>query len=118
MIEDQYRAFHTAIAIFVLLAEWKHAIRNAEPDAQRFLNSAKLKVSEVDKSLSFAVDERLVTFLDQVEGLNSIDELNAIQNQLKSWSLPLLLFANLRDQGFGGLRVPISNGNSEKPEKL
>jgi hypothetical protein len=42
-VEDQYRAYHTAIAIFVLLAEWKHAIRNAEPDTQRFLSSAKLK---------------------------------------------------------------------------
>ena len=41
-VEDQYRAYHTAIGIFVLLAEWKHAIRNAESDAQRFLSSAKL----------------------------------------------------------------------------
>ena len=28
-VEDQYRAYHTAITIFVLLAEWKRAIRNA-----------------------------------------------------------------------------------------
>lgn len=117
-VEDQYRAYHTAIAIFVLLAEWKHAIRNAEPDAQRFLSSAKLKTSEVDKSLSFAADERLGAFLDQVECLKSVDELTAIQDQLKRWTLPLLLFANLRDLGFGGLRVPVSNGSSEGPEKL
>ena len=117
-VEDQYRAYHTAIAIFVLLAEWKHAIRNAEPDAQRFLSSAKLKASEVDKSLSFAADERLDAFLDQVEGLKSVDELTAIQDQLKRWTLPLLLFANLRARGFGGLRVPVSNGSSEEPEKL
>lgn len=116
--EDQYRAYHTAIAIFVLLAEWKHAIRNAEPDAQRFLNSAKLKASEVDKSLSFAADERLGTFLNQVEGLNSINELTVVQGQLKQWNLPLLLFANLWGQDFGGLRVPVSKGNSEEPEKL
>jgi len=117
-VEDQYRAYHTAIAIFVLLAEWKHAIRNAEPDAQRFLSSAKLKASEVDKSLSFASDERLDTFLDQVEALKSVDELTAIQDQLKRWTLPLLLFANLLDRGFGGLRLPGFNGSSEETEKL
>jgi len=117
-VEDQYRAYHTAIAIFVLLAEWKHAIRNAEPDAQRFLSSAKLKASEVDKSLSFATDERLNTFLDQVEALKSVDELTAIQNQLKRWTLPLLLFANLLDQGFRELHLPGFNGSSEEAEKL
>ncbi len=117
-IEDQYRAYHTATAIFVLLAEWKHAIRNAEPDAQRFLSSAKLKASEVDKSLSFAADERLDAFLNQVEGLESVDELTAIQDQLKRWTLPLLLFANLRTRGFGRLRAPVSNRSSGEPEKL
>ena len=117
-VEDQYRAYHTAIAIFVLLAEWKHAIRNAEPDAQRFLNSAKLKASEVDRSLGFAADERLDTFLGQVENLKSVDELTAIHDHLKRWTLPLLLFANLRARGFGGLRVPVSKESSEESEKL
>lgn len=117
-VEDQYHAYQTAIAVFVLLAEWKHAVRNAEPDAQRFLSSAKLKASEVDKSLSFAADERLDAFLDQVKGLKSVDELTAIQDQLIRWTLPLLLFANLPARGFGGLRIPVSNGSSEEPEKL
>ncbi len=116
-VEDQYRSYHRAIAIFVLLAEWKHAVRNAEPDAQRFLSSAKLKASELDKSLSFAADERLNAFLDQVEGLKNVDELTLIQDQLKRWTLPLLLFANLRDRGFGGFRVPVSNGSSAETEK-
>jgi len=117
-VEDQYRAYQTAIAIFVLLAEWKHAIRNAEPDAQRFLNSAKLKASEIDKSLSFATDERLEAFLDQIESLKSVNELTAIQDQLKRWTLPLLLFSNLRSQGFGGLRVSTFNESSDEPGKL
>lgn len=118
-VEDQYRAYQTAITIFILLAEWKHAIRNAETDAQRFLNSAKLRASEVDKSLSFAVDKRLNKFLDQVENLKSVDELITLQGQLKQWTLPLLLFANLLNQGFGGLRVPAStSANIEEPEKL
>ena len=117
-VEDQYRAYHTAIGIFVLLAVWKHAIRNAESVAQWFLSSAKLKASEVDKSLSFTADERLVAFLDQVESLKSVDELTTIQDQLKRWTLPLLLFANLRGRDFGGFRVPVSNGSSAGPEKL
>lgn len=117
-VENQYRAYHTAIDIFVLLAEWKHAIRNAEPDAQRFLNSAKLKASDVDRSLSFAADERLKTFLTQVEGLEDVEELTAMQDQLKRWTLPLLLFANLPRRGFEGLRVPASSESSEEPEKL
>lgn len=117
-VEGQYRAYHTAIAIFVVLAEWKHAIRNAEPDAQRFLSSAKLKASEIDKSLSFAADKRLEAFLDQVERLKSSDELTTIQEQLKRWTLPLLLFANLRVQDLGGLRFPVASSGSEDPEKL
>lgn len=117
-VEDQYRAYHFATSIFVPLAEWKHAIRNSEPDAQRFLSSAKLKSSEVDKSLSFAGDERLDEFLDRVEGLKSVDELTVIQDHLNRWTLPLLLFANLKDRVFKGLRLPVSNKSSEKPEKL
>ena len=117
-VEDQYRAYHTAIDIFVPLTEWKHAIRNAEPDAQRFLSSAKLKASEFDRSLSFASNERLEAFLNQVDVLESVDELTAIQDQLKQWTLPLLLFANIPARGLGGLNVPDSNGSSEEPEKL
>jgi hypothetical protein len=117
-VEDQYRAYHTAISIFVLLAEWKHAVRNAELDAQRFLSSAKLKASEVDKSLSFAADEQLGVFLHQVENLKSVNELATMQDHLKQWALPLLLFANLQERGFGGLYIPAFNGKSEKPEKL
>jgi hypothetical protein len=117
-VEDQYRAYCTAISIFVPLAEWKHAIRIAEPDAQRFLSSAKLKASEVDRSLSFAEDERLHAFLDKVKGLSSVDDLIAIQEHLKRWNLPLLLFANPRTQRSRGLRVPVSTASSEddKPE--
>lgn len=117
-VEDQYRAYYTAIAIFVLLAEWKHAIRNAEQDAQRFLSSAKLKATEVDRSSSFTADERLNVFLEQVEGLKSVDELVPLQDQLKRWTLPLLLFANLRTLDSRGLRIPVSNGNSDESEKL
>ncbi len=117
-VEDQYRAYHAAIAIFVILAEWKHAIRNAEQDAQRFLSSAKLKVSEVEQSSAFASDERLKTFLDQVKGIKGVGELDDIQDHLKQWALPLLLFANLWTGGFGGVRIPASNRNSEESEKL
>ncbi|MBE9176795.1 hypothetical protein IQ225_18390 [Synechocystis salina LEGE 06155] len=113
-VEDQYRAYHTAISIFVILAEWKHAIRNAEPDSQRFLNSAKLRASEVDKSFKFTTDERLKMFLGQVESLQNMHELTVIQNQLKQWSLPLPLFANPQDRSFEDFRVP----NLEEPEKF
>lgn len=117
-VEDQYRAYYTAISIFVPLAEWKQAIRNAEPDAQRFLVSAQLKASEVDKSLSFAGDARLGAFLNQVKDLRNVDELITIQEFLQRWALPLLLFANVPSTGFGGLRVPVPTGNPEEPENL
>lgn len=113
-IENQYRAFYTAISIFLHLAEWKHAVRNAEPDAQRFLTSAKLKASEVDRALNFTDDERLDVFLHQVEELKKIDELTGIQDQLKIWTLPLLLFANVRDRGLRGS----SKGTSKESEEL
>ncbi len=117
-VEDRYRAYHTAIAIFLLLAKWKHAIRNAEQEAHRFLNSAKLQASEVDKSQSFAADEQLVTFLNQVKNLKNVDELTAIQDQMKRWTLPLLLFTKLGGRSSGGVHLPVSNGSPEEPEKL
>lgn len=116
--EDQYRAYLTATEIFLTLAEWKHAIRNAEPDAQRFLGAAKIKASEVDRSSSFAADESLSAFLDQVTSLESIDGLAALQEQLKRWNLPLLLFADLPAQSYRGLRVAVSEYALEEPEKL
>ena len=57
-------------------------------------------------------------FLDQVESLESVGELADIQDQLKRWTLPLLLFANLRARDFGSLCAPASNGSSEESEKL
>ena len=117
-VEDQYRAYHSAIVIFAIFAEWKHAVRNAEKDAQRFLRSAQLKATEVEKSAAFAIDERLKTFLDRVESINSVDELDAIQDHLKQWTVPLLLFANLPTEGFGGVFIPTSNKNFEETEKL
>lgn len=78
-IEDQYRAFHTAISIFLLLVEWKQAIRKAEFDAQRFLASAKLQVSEIDHSLSYVMDSYLQEFLKNVDSLQSVTELAGMQ---------------------------------------
>lgn len=97
-VEDHYRAYYIAITIFLSLAEWKHAIRNAEIDAQRFLHSAKLKVSEIDPGLSSSNNPQLNEFIDRVKLINTLDELKAIQDLLKSWSLPLLLFATLRNK--------------------
>lgn len=114
-VEEQYRAYLVAITIFVILAEWKHAIRNAEQDAQRFLSSAKLKASEVERP---SADERLVIFLDQVAEVKSVNELNFIQDYLKQWSLPLFLFSNLSLKGFEGGSIPAWSKNLEKPEKL
>ena len=85
-IEDQYRAFLAAIAIFAVLADWKSAIRRAESDAQRYLSSAKLQASEIDKSQSFTTDEKLLKFLAQVEGMTNVAELADIKKLLKQWS--------------------------------
>jgi hypothetical protein len=117
-IEDQYRAYHAAASIFLNLAEWKHAIRNAELDSRRFLNSAKLKSTEVEKSLSFSAEERLNTFLQLVDSIENVDDLVAVQEHLNRWDLPLLLFSNLRNRYYKGLRLPVPNGSSEKEEKL
>lgn len=117
-VENQYRAYHTAITIFTTLAEWKHAIWNAEQGAQRFLDSAKLKASEVEKSSDVAANEKLKVFLVQVEGIKSVGELDAIQGHLKQWSLPLLLFANLPFRGLGEGRTPGWHGDSDESEKL
>lgn len=114
-VSDQYRAYNTAIALFVILAEWKHALRNAEPDAQRYLCSAKLQSSEAKESLSFAADIRLDKFLEKVEAIDSVDELPAIQKQLKQWTLPLLLFASHTQRKTGKHQVRSPKENLEDP---
>ena len=108
-VEDKYRAFNTAVEIFLLLADWKHAIRKAEPEAQRFLSSAKLVSSELDKTLSFATDEKLTAFLANVESVRDIGELDSIRDELIKWSLPLLLFAHIHTESsnkFPGSKQP------------
>lgn len=117
-VEGQYRAYYTAVTIFVSLAEWKCAIRNAEVDAQRFLNSAKLKASEVDMVSNFSNNKQLNEFIEQVQLINTLDSLNTIQDQLTKWSLPLLLFANIRNKDVGRIRQRISNEGTEDNKKL
>lgn len=113
-VEDKYRAFNTAVKIFLLLADWKHAIRKAEPDAQRYLSSAKLISSELDRTLSFATDEKLITFLANVESVRVIGDLDPIQDELVKWSLPLMLFANIHLESTR--TFPDSNQTAEKLE--
>lgn len=116
-IEDQYRAYLTVTKIFFILAQWKHAIRDAEPDAQRFLASARIKASEVDrKVLDCASDQRLVNFLDQVVGHGEIVNLIELKNQILHWNLPILLFAEKPTQNHS--RFPASKTISDKPKKL
>lgn len=115
-IEDQYRAFHTAISIFLLLAEWKQAIRKAEFDAQRFLASAKLQASEIDHSLSYVMDSYLQEFLKNVDSLQAVTELAGMQKYLSQWELPLLLFANTRSNIFN--KSDYTNEKNNASEKL
>lgn len=104
-VEDHHRAYYIAITIFVSLAEWKHAIRNAEIDAQRFLHSAKLQASEIDMTLNFSNNVKFSEFIDRVKLINTLDELKTIQDLLKTWSLPLLLFAKLRNKSTAKISI-------------
>ena len=114
-IEDQYRAFHTAISIFLLLVEWKQAIRKAEFDAQRFLASAKLQASEIDHSLSYVMNSYLQVFLISVDSLQAVTELTGIQKYISEWELPLLLFANTRSNMFNQSNyIDEKNNEAEK----
>jgi len=117
-IEDQYRAYAKAAEIFVPIAQWKRAIRNAESDAQRFLASAKMQASEIDCTSSLSADEGLTTFFAEVATLQTVEELPALQEHMKKWNLPLLIFADLPTHGYPGLRVPVMDGAQVTPEKL
>lgn len=117
-VSDQYRAYQTAIAIFVLLAEWKHAIRNAIPDAQRFLSAAKLKVAEIDTSECFFSDDRLTLFLSKVDTVKNLDDLTSIHELLNSWTLPLPLFTRPRVHGYQEFFGSNKQENSEDIEHL
>ena len=54
-VEDQYRAYHTAIAIFVILAEWKHAIRNAEKRCSTILEFSEAKKRQKPENLRLSL---------------------------------------------------------------
>ena len=117
-VEDQYHAYETAAAIFVFLAAWKHAIRKAEQHADRFLNSAKLRVSELDKDSSLAVDERLAAFSVLVNDLKNVDELASVQRHLMQWDLPLLLFAAQPNDGNFARQLPNSSDDANAGKSL
>ncbi|MDC5240981.1 hypothetical protein ACT4YK_04460 [Acinetobacter baumannii] len=114
-IEDHYRAFHVGVSLFLLLAEWKHAIRKAEPDAQRFLASAKLQVSDIDHSSSFVQIPNLQEFLNNIDSLQNVSELDELQKKLNQWELPLLLFSNTKSSLFS--RNDYVNSEEDKLEK-
>lgn len=57
-VENQYRAYLAGVGLFAVLAEWKHALRNAEPDAQRFISSARIKASEMDVTAAYDGDTK------------------------------------------------------------
>ncbi len=114
-IENHYRAFHVGVSLFLLLAEWKQAIRKAEPDAQRFLASAKLQVSDIDHSLGFAQVSNLQEFLNNIDSLQSVNELVELQKKLIQWELPLLLFCNTKSSIFS--RNDYVNNEEDELEK-
>lgn len=117
-VEDQYRAYGIASGVFAQLAEWKHAIRNAEPDAQRFLKAAKMKASEIDRTSGVAQIEPLMSILDQLPGIQDPADLNSIQSLLEDWALPLLMFANVSGSDTGRLGIPSSRNGAATSEKL
>lgn len=117
-VENQYRAYLAGVGLFVVLAEWKHALRSAEPDAQRFISSAKIKASEMDVAAAYGGSTRLSRFLDQVEALVDSEDLKNLVDHLSRWQLPLPMFVEVPNQGHTGLRVPISDKAAQKPEKL
>ena len=108
-IEDSYRAFLVALEIFLVLVEWKRAIRNAEQDSQRYLNSAKLRAAELSDADELVADRRLSEFLEQVEKTSSLGDLGGLRGHLERWFLPLLLFASQPPQDFSRVRRRVAD---------
>lgn len=104
-IEDQYRAYQIATTIYLLLIQWKQALRNAEVDGQRYLISAKLQASEVDIS-KFAHNQNLIDFLKLIKGLAFPNDLEQVKNHMLNWDLPILLYANTLGENVIQTRSP------------
>ncbi len=117
-VEDQYRAYGVASGVFVRLAEWKSAVRNAESDAQRFLSAAKMKAADVDRTSGFAQVAPLVSILDRVAGVQDLADLNEIQSLMSNWALPFLMFANVSEPRNGRFRLPSGPDGVAAAEKL
>ncbi|GAA3113301.1 hypothetical protein GCM10010520_66810 [Rhizobium viscosum] len=116
-VEDQYRAYGAASGLFVSLAEWKRAIRNAEPDAQRFLSATKMRASEIDRTASFAQVEQLVSVLDRVNKLHDPVDLGDLQSLMGGWALPLLMFANVVEHDIGRVGIAVGSTDSSAAAK-
>lgn len=88
-VEDKYRRFYYAASIFLLLAQWKKAIRDADNNPDRFLQSARLQLSEIDESLINQPDSNFFEFSNKVAALKDVSTLNSIQDLFSKWELPL-----------------------------
>uniref|UniRef100_UPI000C85CA32 hypothetical protein n=1 Tax=Vibrio splendidus TaxID=29497 RepID=UPI000C85CA32 len=95
-VENRYRRFQFSVSIFLILAQWKQSIRNADSDSQRFLSSAKLKLSELDESLVTEEDALFKKFIEKVNDIRDISELEPISELFFCWDLPLLLYSKMK----------------------
>lgn len=93
----RYRQFANLLEATSRLTQWAVAIRGAEPDADRFLRSAKLLAREVARECTQdGQAANLAAISVRINDLTDIDGVSEIAELLLTVSLPIPVFAEIQ----------------------
>ncbi|MFL6305701.1 MAG: hypothetical protein ACJ72H_19405 [Candidatus Sulfotelmatobacter sp.] len=97
LVGIRYRQFATLLEATSRLTQWSVAVRGAEPDADRFLRSAKILAREVARE---AAEEgqaaNLVAVSARITELTDIDGVSEITELMLKIPLPIPVFAEIQ----------------------
>ena len=93
----QYFHFAKLLEATSRLVQWAAAVRAAEPDADRFLRSAKLLARDVSRERAQDLQETdLADISSRIERVTDLDQVSEITELMLVASLPIPVFAEIR----------------------
>jgi hypothetical protein len=107
IIALSYARFVRALSTLRRLLEWRHAVRSAEVEADRFLRSALVEAKALAHELNADPDATaLAVVANKVLHLNEVDQVPGIAELLLHVPLPLPLFINIEPRGRAPGQLP------------
>lgn len=97
LVGTRYRQFATLLDATSRLAQWSVAVRGAEPDADRFLRSAKILAREVAREAAEdGQAANVVAISARITELTDIDGVSEIADLMLKVPLPIPVFAEIQ----------------------